>query len=213
MKFPLAEMAFEECLVVIAGHETNFLAIDLVGDLQADAPGDLADFGFFHAAERGEGVLELILAEAEKEIRLVLARIAAFFKHRMVGVVLDDRVMPGGDEVGSEGLGLRAEFAEFQMLVAHHAGIRSPAEAVFAGEIVDDDFFEVIGFVHDIVGDAEFVGDPARIRDGGGTAAFVLGARDAVLRPHFHRHADDLPSVALKQRRRDAGIHAAAHSE
>ena len=53
----------------------------------------------------------------------------------------------------------------------------------------------------------------ARVRDGLRAAAFVLGPRDAVLRPDLHRHADDVVALLAQQIAGDAGIDAAAHAE
>ena len=76
MKFVLAEVRAQEGLVVVPGHEADFLAVHLVGDLQAERARDLADFRLRHPAERSERALQLRLPQAEQEIRLVLARIA-----------------------------------------------------------------------------------------------------------------------------------------
>ena len=197
VEFLLAEVAAKEGFVVIARHEADFLAVYLVGDLQAEATCDLADFGFFHASQRREGVLELILTKAEKEIRLVLAGVATFAEDGVVLVMVNDRVVSGGDEVGAERAGFCAEVAELEVFVAHYARVRCATFFVFAGEVIDDDFFEIVGLIDNIVGDAQLVGDAARIGDGRGAAAFVLSSGDAILRPDFHGHANNFPSVAL----------------
>ena len=74
----LAKMAAEERLVVLAGDEADFLAVLLFGDFEADGAGDVANLGLGHGAEGHEGVQELLLAQGEEEIALVLARVAAF---------------------------------------------------------------------------------------------------------------------------------------
>src|ERR1041384_3117247 len=55
--------------------------------------------------------------------------------------------------------------------------------------------------------------DAARIRNRLRSAAFVLGSRDAVLRPDLHRHADDLVALLAQQIAGDAGIDSAAHAK
>ena len=166
VEFLFAEVSAQECFVVIARHETDFLAVHLVGDFQPEFACDLADFGFFHSSQRREGVLELILTKAEKEIRLVLAGVAPFAEDGVVLVMVNDRVVSGGDEVRSERAGFCAEVAEFEVFVAHHTGVRRASLFVFAGKVIDDDFFEIVGLIDDIVRDAELVGDAARIGDG-----------------------------------------------
>jgi hypothetical protein len=51
------------------------------------------------------------------------------------------------------------------------------------------------------------------IRDSLRAAAFVLGARNAILRPDLHRHADDVVAPLAQQVAGNAGIDAAAHAE
>jgi len=51
------------------------------------------------------------------------------------------------------------------------------------------------------------------IRDSLRTAAFVLGARNAILRPNLHRHADDVVALLAQQVAGDAGIDTTAHAE
>ena len=205
-------MGAEERLVVIAGNEADFLAVHFVGDLEAEFAGDGADLRFGHAAERGESAAELLLAEAEKKIRLVFAVVAAFAQDAAVGVMFDNGVVAGGDVFRAEGGGLGPEVAELEQFVAHHAGIRGAAGAVFAGEIVDDEFLELVSFIHDVVRHAEFVRYTAGVGDGGGAAAFVLGPRNAVLRPDLHGHADDIVALLFEQMGGHAGVHPSAHS-
>jgi hypothetical protein len=44
-------------------------------------------------------------------------------------------------------------------------------------------------------------------------ATFVLGPRDAILRPDLHGHADDIVSLLAEKITRHAGIDSAAHAE
>jgi hypothetical protein len=57
------------------------------------------------------------------------------------------------------------------------------------------------------------VGYAARIGHGLWAATFVLGPRDAILRPDLHGNADDIVSLFAKEVTRDAGVHAPAHAE
>src|ERR1700730_10248484 len=57
------------------------------------------------------------------------------------------------------------------------------------------------------------MGHAPRVRRGLRAATFVLGARDAVLRPDLHGHADNVVSLLAEKITRHAGIDAAAHAE
>ena len=65
--------------------------------------------------------------------------------------MFDDRIMPGGNEIARERLGFLPKISEFQFFITHHARIRGATGLVFAREIIDDDFFELVSFIHHIV--------------------------------------------------------------
>src|SRR4030095_1685513 len=44
-------------------------------------------------------------------------------------------------------------------------------------------------------------------------AALVLRARDAILRPDFHRHTDDFVALLTQKISGHAGVHSTAHAE
>ena len=157
---------------------------------------------------------ELLLAQGEEEIALVLARVAAFAEDgAAVCVTLDDGVVAGGDEGCAEAACLAPEVAEFEFLVAHHARVGRAPGLVLGGEVIDDLRLEIGGLLDDVMRDAEGMGDAAGIRDGGGAAAFILRAGDAVLRPDFHGHADDVVALLLEEMGGDGGIDAAGHAD
>src|SRR5207237_10442463 len=60
---------------------------------------------------------------------------------------------------------------------------------------------------------SEHMGDATRVRHGLWPATFVLRPRDAVLRPHFHRHPNDIVALLAQQITSDAGIDSAAHAK
>src|SRR5436309_2024962 len=70
-----------------------------------------------------------------------------------------------------------------------------------------------IRFVHYVMRDAQRVGDTTRVRHRLWPAAFVLRSRNAVLRPHFHRHPNDVVALLAQQVTSDAGIDSAAHAK
>src|SRR5712691_9834308 len=57
------------------------------------------------------------------------------------------------------------------------------------------------------------MGDTARVCDRLRAATFVLCARDAILRPHFHRYTDDIVALLAQQITGDAGVHSTAHAK
>ena len=57
------------------------------------------------------------------------------------------------------------------------------------------------------------MGDPARVRNRLRAATFVFRPRDAILRPDFHCHPDDVVALLAQQIARDTGIDSATHAE
>ena len=55
--------------------------------------------------------------------------------------------------------------------------------------------------------------DVPGIRHGLRAAALIFRAREAILRPDFHSHADDVVALLAEQVAGDAGIDAATHAE
>src|SRR6476620_10125346 len=84
---------------------------------------------------------------------------------------------------------------------------------VFAGKIIDHEFFELIRFIDHVMRDVEHVRDATRIRHGLWPATFILGPRNTVLRPHFHRYPNDVIALLAQQITSDAGIDSAAHAK
>ena len=121
--------------------------------------------------------------------------------------------MPGGDIIAAERLGLAPEITELEFLIAHHAWVRRPASLVFAGKIIDNESLKLVRLINNVVR------NPKRVRHAAGVgyrlrpAAFVFRARDAILRPDLHGHADDIIALLAQQIARDAGVHPTAHAE
>ena len=120
--------------------------------------------------------------------------------------------MAGGDVVRAELLRPVNQAAKFQILIAHHARIRRAARLVFVGEVLDDVLLEFRRFVNQVIGNAEGVADGAGVGDGLRSAAPILGAVDAVLRPELEGDADDLVALLQQKRRRGGGVHSPAHA-
>src|SRR5437588_2364781 len=127
--------------------------------------------------------------------------------------MLDDGVVSGRDIVTSEHLCLLPKISEFQFFVAHHTWIRSATSLVFARKIIDHEFFELVRFIDHVMWDTESMGNSARVRHRLWPAAFILGPRNTVLRPYFHRHPNDVVALLAQQITSDAGIDSAAHAK
>ena len=68
LKFVFAQMGTQKRLVIVSGNKTNFLAVDLVGDLQALRVGDLSNLRLGHRAQRCKRAAQLRLTQAKKKI-------------------------------------------------------------------------------------------------------------------------------------------------
>ena len=104
-------------------HEADVLAVGLGGDRHAHLPGERADLGLGHAAERKAQIVHLFLRGREQEIALV-----AIGVERPVERPVAAARGPRADVVAG-GQGCRAQFArrlqkvgELDRLVARHAG-------------------------------------------------------------------------------------------
>ena len=71
----------------------------------------------------------------------------------------------------------------------------------------------MIGLIDDVMRNAERMRHSARVGYSLWPTAFVLRARDTILRPHFHRDADHLIALFAQQVTGDAGVHSTAHTE
>src|SRR5213079_2510720 len=128
-------------------------------------------------------------------------------------VMFNDRVVSGRDIVTSEQLSLLPKISEFQFLVAHHTWIRRATGLVFTGKITDHEFFELIRLIDHVMWNSEGMGNSACVCHGLWPATFILRPRNTVLRPHFHRHPNDVIALFAQQITSDAGIDSAAHAK
>src|SRR5207247_1830562 len=123
----------------------------------------------------------------------------------------DDRIMTGGNIIAAQCCCFPPEIAELELFVAHHAWIRCSAGLVLAGEIINHQSLELICLVDHVMRNAQGMCNGTRVSHRLRTTAFVLGARDAILRPYFHGYADDLVALLAQQISCYAGVHPAAH--
>ncbi len=115
-------------------------------------------------------------AHAEEDVGLVFAMIETAHEGALAGcgIVADAGVVAAGDVIGADGLGIFRELAEFEPVVAAHAGVRRAPAVVLIDEVVDDPP-EVFFKVEDVEGDVEHTGDAPRIlRVQHGAAALLI---------------------------------------
>src|SRR5258705_7270910 len=174
---------------------------------------DFADLRLSHFAERSQGTSKLRLAQTEKEIGLIFARVAALSQNCVISVVFNDRVMPRCDIVATQSGCFAPEVAKLELLVAHHTRVWRAASLVFAGEIINDQPLELVGLINDVMWNSQRMRHAARISNRLGSAAFVFRAGDTILRPYFHGYADDLVALLAQQISCDAGVHSPAHPQ
>src|SRR4051794_38928940 len=123
-------MPLDEARVVAVGHEANFLALRLLRDRQCQAACDCPHLVLGEVADREERPRELLLRQAEEEVRLVFRSVARAQQAVTVTVMRDTRVVPGGDDVDAERAGAAPELVELEVAVAEHAWVRRAAAQV-----------------------------------------------------------------------------------
>src|SRR6476619_8609875 len=97
--------------------------------------------------------------------------------------MFNDRVMTCCNIIAAERCRLTPKIAELEFFIAHHARVRRPTGLVLAGEVINHDALELIGFINNVMRNTERMRYAARISDRLRSAAFVLRSGDAVLWP------------------------------
>ncbi len=138
--------------VVATGHEADLHALGLLGRKQPGLPGQLPDFLLGEVSQRKQDLGEELALDAEQEVALVLRAIPSAVET----AVFQPRVVPSCHRVGRDRCCKLEEMAEFQILVAENTGARRAATPVFRNEVVDQ-LPELLGVVHGVEGDAQFV--------------------------------------------------------
>src|SRR5439155_21903576 len=125
------------------GNEADVRAVELVGNRQAEAAGELAGLGLAALAERETQQLELRAGGGEQEIALVTLLLAGAVeraptpRQRPRG-----DVMAGRQHLGAELARGREQIAELDRLVAIDARHRRLASNIAFGEAVDHHFLD-----------------------------------------------------------------------
>ena len=179
--------------VIVVRHKTDFHALLFVGRLEIAMPRDLAGVALGLFAERKHGAGKLLLPQRKQKITLILAQItSAFEQDASIVATFQTREMAGRNVLRAELIRAFDEPSELEILIAHHARIRRAPGFVFVGEILDDAILEFRGFVDEVIRNSKLMANRARIGDSLRSAAFVLSAIHAVLRPEFQCNSDDV---------------------
>src|SRR2546428_2981210 len=120
--------------------------------------------------------------------------------------------MPGGDVAAVQGVRVVEKVSELGERVAAHAGDGRTAAGVVGDEVTDHVAPEAVLQAHDVVRDAEPVGDELRVGDGVERAARPVGDAVAVAE-QLHRRADDVVPRLHEQRRRHGAVHPPGHRD
>src|SRR5262249_55363186 len=147
------------------------------------------------------------------KITLVLAQItSAEEQDTSVVAPFQPGEMARGNELCAELVSAVNEPAELQILIAHHAWIGRAAGFVFVGKVLNDLGLKLVGFVDEIVWDAQLVTDRAGVGNGLRSTAFIFGARNAVLWPELECDADDVVALFEQKRGGGGGVYSSTHA-
>ena len=125
------------CWPVPARKQRSWLSGLSATDSPAPAR-EIADLGLRVAAEREADPAQGVGRDAGQHVALVLARIDRRPDHRAVVVLLDPRVVAGGQPRRAEPAGQLDHRVEADEAVAAHARVRRGAARVAGEEVVDD---------------------------------------------------------------------------
>src|SRR5581483_2378482 len=197
--------------VVPLRNEADVLAVRLVGHRQRKPPGQHPHLRLAIAAERKAEPGELLARGGEQEVALVALGVAGAIELGPRRPLAQGDVVPGGERIGLELARRLEQLVELDLLVADHAWDRGLAGHVALGERLHDGRSEALLVVEHIVGDAEPVGDAARIMDVlAGTARAAPSDGLAVI-VELKGDAYDVVALLLEQRRGHGGVDAAGH--
>ena len=157
-------------------HKADVLAVGLVGDHEAEMPGQRAGFVLGEAAQRKAQELELGAGRGKQEIALVAGAVAGAVQLGPGGAGHPAHIMPGRQRRSAEIARGGEQVAELDPLVAADARHRGFAAAIGFGEILDHRGAKAALVIEHIVGDAEPPGDRGRVID-------IRPAQHAPLRP------------------------------
>ena len=149
--------------VIAIGHEADVLAVGLQGHRQSEFGGDLAHLGFGQATQREAQIVELRLGRREQEIALVARRIGGTVQLRPRRALDPADIMAGRQAIGAQVARDLEKVGELHAHIAFDAGDRRAPGHIFIGKVGDHRIAKPAFIIKDIMGNADAVGDRARV--------------------------------------------------
>jgi hypothetical protein len=112
---------------------------------------NFANLWLRHLAEWSQRMPKLGLAQTEKEIGLIFARVEALSQNCVIGAMFNDRVMTRRDVIAAQCRCFAPQITELELLVAHNTRIWRSAGLIFAREIINDQPLELVGLINDVM--------------------------------------------------------------
>src|SRR5581483_2608836 len=115
--------------------------------------------------QRKQGAAELLLGQPEEKICLILGKIGRPLHQpaTTLVIVLDTRVMAGGEQIGANLASRDQQLVELQVVVAKAARNRRAAGEIFLHERLHNVALETLFLVDDVIRDADGLGDTASV--------------------------------------------------
>ncbi len=201
-------VAAEERAVVVAGEEARLLALGALRSVESGPLRLRARLRLVLPAEREPDAAELRRVEAREHVRLVLRGIGAAVQEQPSAMLVDTRVVAGGEPVAAGAAGEREQLCEAEAAVAGDARIRRLAARVAAHERRHHCAPELFPEVERDMRQPQPVAGLACGDHRLGRAAGALRVRAVRVEPETKRHAD---GVRSRTEQRHRTVDAAAH--
>src|SRR5579863_6392215 len=116
----LGEIGIDEALIVSAGDEADLLRVGLLGKRQTVLARKFAHLRLLHVSQRKESSAQLILGEAKKEVRLVLAQVGWALEQPTSSRLIegDASIMASRDPLRTNLLRHNKKLVKLQVIVA-----------------------------------------------------------------------------------------------
>src|SRR5262245_57091346 len=142
--------------VIIVRHKTDLHALLLIGGLELAMPGYVARITFGAIAQRKQSAGQLILPQGKQKVTLIFAQILPALKQDSVAVWrrFQARKMAGRDVLCAQLVGPFNQSPKFEILITHHARIRSAPSLVLSGKVLNDFGLKLFCFVNQVIRNA-----------------------------------------------------------
>ncbi|AFL53699.1 hypothetical protein USDA257_c51740 [Sinorhizobium fredii USDA 257] len=208
----------DDVAVLALRHETNILAIGLLGNDKTHLLGERARLRLGEAAERKAQVVDLLLGGREEEIALVALGVSRPVEGALANIArLRARpradVVAGRQRVGAELLRGRQQVGELDGLVAGNAWNRRFAGNVALGEGIDHRLAEARLVVEHIMRNAQSLADASGVVNvlAGAAGAGSVHRRTMVV--ELQSDAENIIAFAFEQPRDHGGVDTAGHGD